>query len=91
MQACPEGGHIELSAEPEGDDVILTVSDTGKGIDPSLHEQLFDPFFTTRPDGTGLGLAIVRNAIQAHGGEIVVQSNPGEGSRFIIRLPAIKM
>lgn len=91
IQACKEGGHIELSAESKGSDVILTVSDTGKGIDPSLHAQLFDPFFTTRPDGTGLGLAIVRNAIQAHGGEIVVQSSPGEGSRFIIRLPAIRM
>jgi two-component system sensor histidine kinase FlrB len=51
-------------------------------------DRLFEPFFTTRADGTGLGLAIVRGVATAHGGDALVQSRPGEGTRFTLRLPA---
>lgn len=91
IQACAEGDSISLSAQTQGNDVILTVADTGRGIDTSLQGRLFEPFFTTRTEGTGLGLAIVRSVVQAHGGEVVVDSAPGAGSRFVIRLPGVKL
>ena len=66
---------------------VVSVSDTGVGIAPENLEKLFIPFFTTKPDGTGLGLAISRRIVEAHGGEIAVQSNQGQGTKFTIRLP----
>ena len=69
----------------------MRVSDTGPGIEAATLERMFDPFFTTRPDGTGLGLAIVRGVAEAHGGEINVQSTPGSGAAFALRLPLLKI
>ena len=69
---------------------VATVTDTGVGIAAEHLEKLFIPFFTTKPAGTGLGLAICRRLVEAHGGEIAVQSRQGEGSTFTVRLP-IKM
>ena len=69
---------------------MATVTDTGVGIAAEHLEKLFIPFFTTKPAGTGLGLAICRRLVEAHGGEIAVQSRQGEGSTFTVRLP-IKM
>jgi signal transduction histidine kinase len=66
---------------------VATVTDTGAGIAPEHLEKLFIPFFTTKPAGTGLGLAICRRLVEAHGGEIAVQSLQGEGSTFTVRLP----
>ena len=91
MQACAAGDSISLGAQAQEDGVILTVADSGRGIDPNLQGRLFEPFFTTREEGTGLGLAIVRSVAQAHGGEVVVDSAPGTGSRFVIRLPGVKL
>ena len=87
MQACRDGGTIQLSGENCGHQLVLTVTDSGPGIDPAVQERLFEPFFTTRTDGTGLGLAIVRGVAEAHGGEIRVESIPGHGSKFILSLP----
>lgn len=67
--------------------VLLEVSDTGKGIDPKDIEHIFDPYFTNRPGGTGLGLAMVYRAIEALGAEITVDSTPGKGTSFFIKLP----
>ncbi len=61
--------------------------DTGVGIAPENLEKLFIPFFTTKRAGTGLGLAICRRLVEAHGGEIAVQSQQGTGSTFTVRLP----
>jgi two-component system sensor histidine kinase FlrB len=91
MQNCPPGARVTLSSQLENDQVLLRVADTGPGIDPAMLERLFEPFFTTRLDGTGLGLAIVRSVAQAHGGEVTVQSTPGHGSLFTLRLPCIKV
>jgi len=87
MQACRDGGKIELSGARVGHEVVLSVADSGSGIDPSIQERLFEPFFTTRSDGTGLGLAIVRGVVEAHGGTVTLDSAPGQGSRFTLRLP----
>lgn len=75
----------------EGDRLVeITVSDTGVGIAPVDLSRIFDPFFTTKGvgQGAGLGLAICRRIVMAHGGSITVESEPGKGSRFAVRLPA---
>lgn len=88
QQAMPEGGEITLQAGREGDGVVLSVIDTGKGMAPEVAEKVFRPFFSTRPGGTGLGLATTRKIIAAHDGTIDVQSEVGRGSKFTIHLPA---
>ena len=70
-------------------DVVLTISDTGSGIAPDDLPHIFDPFFTTRVDGTGLGLSIVQQIVQEHAGTIEVHSQIGNGTSFVIRLPAL--
>lgn len=91
MQWSPAGGKVSLLSEVIGEEVWLRVRDTGPGIEAATLERMFDPFFTTRADGTGLGLAIVRGVAQAHGGEIMVQSTPGSGAEFALRLPLEKI
>lgn len=90
MQACAAGGEIQLEAQMAGDEVLLSVSDRGRGMDAATQERLFQPFFTTRTEGTGLGLAIVRGVVETHAGRIEVESALGEGSKFSIWLPKIK-
>jgi two-component system sensor histidine kinase HydH len=67
----------------------LVVSDTGPGIPLDQQQHIFVPFFTTKQKGTGLGLAICQRIVKNHGGSIAVHSKPGEGCRFVIRLPAL--
>ena len=67
--------------------VRIEVRDTGPGIEVKHQTRLFDPFFTTKATGAGLGLAIVMSTIQRHGGEVAVQSSPGEGTTFSVFLP----
>ena len=73
--------------QADGREALIRVSDTGPGMEPEVQARVFEPFFTTRQEGTGLGLAIVRGVAQAHGGRVEVQSQPGEGSAFEMRLP----
>lgn len=87
MQACHSDGVIQLRGEKIDSQLVLSVTDDGPGIEPAIQERLFEPFFTTRTDGTGLGLAIVRGVAEAHGGDIRVESNVGQGCKFILRLP----
>jgi two-component system, NtrC family, sensor kinase len=89
IDACPEGGTVTVRTRAEEDGVRLDVIDTGTGIDPEIRERIFDPFFTTKPVGvgTGLGLSISYGIVQDHGGKIEVESSPGKGSRFTVRLP----
>jgi signal transduction histidine kinase len=74
----------------EEGEVVIRVRDNGPGIAEELQARIFDPFFTTRgPDeGTGLGLSIAFDIVQEHGGTLEVESTPGEGTCFVIRLPA---
>lgn len=88
QQAMPAGGLLELLVYHRGGSVCLDVIDTGRGMDQVVQRRIFDPFFSTRPGGSGLGLPMVRRVVEAHGGTIACQSEPGRGSRFTICLPA---
>lgn len=87
IQHTESGGRVDCHVRSDGGQVVFAVRDSGCGIDPALQERLFEPFFTTRAEGTGLGLAIARGVARAHGGEIALQSAPGQGSTFTLSLP----
>lgn len=92
MEAMPEGGKIRITTTlrrfRSGRMVVeLFVSDTGHGIPEDLHDQIFKPFFTTRPSGTGLGLPISASIIRAHGGRIAARNRAGGGTTFRVTLP----
>jgi len=92
LQAMPHGGLLTIATRPTASRggmpmVEIAVSDTGVGIAPDDLEKLFIPFFTTKKDGTGLGLAICHRIVQAHGGELDVQSTKGRGASFLVRIP----
>ena len=82
------GGTLVARARREGGAVVVEVADSGPGMERDVVAHVFDPFFTTKANGTGLGLAIVRQAAEAHGGAVEVESAPGAGATFRIRLPA---
>ena len=65
----------------------VTVSDRGKGMDPTTLNRIFEPFYSTKKRGTGLGLAIVRQIVEQHEGRIAVESEVGNGTRFVVDLP----
>jgi signal transduction histidine kinase len=87
--AMPDGGTIAVSVAHVDGCVELVVADEGEGIAPEHHERLFEPFFTTRADGTGLGLATVYGIVTRTGGSIAVESEPGRGTRFRVRLGSV--
>lgn len=89
----PEGGHVNVTWEREGTDVVLKVKDTGVGIPAEHHPRLFERFYrvdkarSREQGGTGLGLSIVKHIVQKHNGTVSVQSAPRMGSTFICRFP----
>jgi two-component system sensor histidine kinase BaeS len=90
LRHTPTGGSVRLAAAlaDGGRAVELTVADTGSGIDPSLVPHVFDRFAKAADSrGSGLGLAIARGLVEAHGGSISLDSRPGHGSTFRIRIP----
>jgi signal transduction histidine kinase/CheY-like chemotaxis protein len=88
VDAMPEGGTLHVaSRQGEGGRLAVAFSDTGHGIAPEDLERVFEPFFSTREDGTGLGLTVSHNVIERHGGEIAVESTPGQGTTFTVWLP----
>jgi two-component system sensor histidine kinase HydH len=91
LEAASEGGEVRVNvkATPEDAAWLLEVSDTGPGIPRELVPRLFDPFFSTKERGTGLGLAMVHRIVENHGGKIEVASEPGRGTRFIVRFPNV--
>jgi signal transduction histidine kinase len=88
-QATASGGRVHVSTLRDGEWVRVAVRDTGTGIPPEVMRNLFQPFFTTKPQGVGmgLGLAVSHGIITAHGGRIEVETTPGKGSCFTLHLP----
>lgn len=86
--AMAEGGELIMTTRRDGPWIVLDVTDTGIGMPEDVQAKIFDPFYSTRPAGSGLGLPTTRKIVEAHGGTIEVQSVPGKGSRFSLRLPA---
>ncbi|MEZ4372424.1 MAG: ATP-binding protein [Polyangiaceae bacterium] len=93
-QAMRDGGNVKISAKVEERSgrpmVKVTISDSGHGMDEDVMSRATDPFFTTRPSGTGLGLPIVDRIVKAHGGELEIDSSPGEGTDISLFLPVGK-
>jgi signal transduction histidine kinase len=89
VDAMPKGGTLTIAATQESPNrLTITVADTGIGIEPDVLPRIFQPFFTSKKRrGLGLGLPICDRIVKGHGGRIEVESMPGEGTRFTIRLP----
>jgi two-component system phosphate regulon sensor histidine kinase PhoR len=91
IKFTPAGGSVTVEAAPDGDEhVRISVRDTGIGIDPGQRGRVFERFYKAdkgRGDGTGLGLAIVKHIVRAHHGSVSVESFPGRGATFTMRLP----
>ncbi len=96
IQAMPDGGLLHCQVKVEDDQhtrpaqkVAITIGDTGHGLGPDQLERVFEPFVSFRDEGTGLGLSIVRQIVTRHGGEIVAQSERGQGTTFFIFFPLV--
>ncbi|MBI5194885.1 MAG: GHKL domain-containing protein [Nitrospirae bacterium] len=90
IEAMSGKGDLTVKTITKNNNIIIKISDAGKGIPQEAIDKIFEPFFTTKEKGTGLGLAIVFNIIQKHHGDIQVDSQEGRGTTFIITLPAGK-
>ena len=87
VQACSDDGGLTITTRGEDGVVEIEFADTGTGMPREVLSKIFNPFFTTKPDGTGVGLSTARRIVEAHGGAVEVESEPGRGSTFTIRLP----
>jgi two-component system sensor histidine kinase HydH len=86
-EAMPQGGVVTLAGHGTADQVQLQIRDTGSGISAEQLPHLFEPLYTTKPGGTGLGIYIVQQIVAAHGGQLTVESQVGQGATFTITLP----
>ena len=93
VKFTPDGGQVDVSAKLDTDKVEIAVKDTGIGIAPEDHAAVFEEFkqvgrdYTRKAEGTGLGLALTKRLVELHGGEIALESAPGQGSTFTVKLP----
>ncbi|HEV8676645.1 MAG TPA: ATP-binding protein [Methylomirabilota bacterium] len=89
LDAMPSGGRLTFAvvAAPESGNLVVTVADTGAGIEDAQLRAIFEPYFTSKRRGTGLGLAITRRIVEEHGGAIEAASEPGRGTTFTVILP----
>jgi len=89
MKKAHDGGTLAIATRHDGSHVFISFADSGPGMDPETLSRLFQPFFTTKEpgEGTGLGLALSRSIVLDHGGDILVESRPGAGTTFTVRLP----
>jgi two-component system, LuxR family, sensor kinase FixL len=87
LEAMPQGGELTVATRVNGPNLEVSISDTGQGMTPEVKANIFQPYFTTKEKGTGLGLAICRNILEEHGGCLLADSVPGQGSTFTIQIP----
>jgi signal transduction histidine kinase len=86
-QAMPDGGRLRVVLEEQRKYALLRIADEGPGIPDDIREKIFDLYFTTKAGGSGIGLAMTYRIVQLHYGSIEVQSNPGRGTEFLLRIP----
>ena len=87
-EAMPRGGRLRLAVWLREPWVVFEIEDNGRGMTPEVAAMIFEPFFTHgKPEGTGLGMPMARSVVDAHGGTIQVQSQPGQGTRFEVQIP----
>jgi len=87
LKAMPEGGVLSVGVRADSEFVHISIRDTGTGLDPRMAARMFEPFQSSFAGGTGLGLAIVYQILQAHKGRIRVETESGQGSKFVVELP----
>lgn len=87
QQAMPTGGELIINTDRKNGRALIRISDTGAGIAPDRLPHLFDAYYSTRPSGSGLGLPTAKKIVDAHGGDITVESELGKGTTFTIILP----
>jgi len=88
FEAMPRGGTLTVRTRVEAKSVVVSVEDTGEGMNARTRERAFDDFYTTKATGSGLGLAFVRRVVEAHGGQVALTSHEGRGTTVTLRLPA---
>jgi hypothetical protein len=88
LDAMPAGGVLQTQIDKSDAEIVLAISDTGPGIPAENRDKIFDLYFSTKEHGSGIGLAMTFRAVQLHGGSIEVESEPGMGATFRVRLPA---
>ena len=87
-EAMPHGGKLRLAVHPSGDSLVFEIEDNGRGMPPEVAAMIFEPFFTHgKPEGTGLGMPMARSVVAAHRGTIRVESRPGHGTKFEVKIP----
>jgi signal transduction histidine kinase len=87
QQAMNEGGELMIRTDRQQNDAIIQINDTGSGIAPDRLPHIFDVYYSSRPQGSGLGLPTAKKIVESHSGTIKVDSEPGKGTSFTIRLP----
>jgi signal transduction histidine kinase len=87
QQAMPDGGELIIRTHADDSSLYVVLIDTGVGMSKEVLSKIFRPFFSTRPGGSGLGLATTKKIVEAHGGRLGVESEPGKGTAFSIKLP----
>jgi PAS domain S-box-containing protein len=87
LEAMKDGGVLTVRVSPDAEGIVVSLADTGPGIDPAVLGQIFDPFFTTKEAGTGLGLSIVRKIVDQHGGDVKLETAVGKGTTVRVWIP----
>ena len=92
IDAIEDKGKIKISTKRDDNNLVVSIKDSGEGMDIEIRGKIFDPFFTTKDvgEGTGLGMAITYGIIKEHKGEINIKSEIGKGTEFIITFPINK-
>jgi two-component system sensor histidine kinase HydH len=84
IEAMPDGGLLKVRTYTDSGQAVISIEDTGPGVEPKDRSRLFDPFYSTKKSGTGLGLALVARIMEAHHGRVVVGGQAGQGSVFTL-------